>query len=352
MKFDFCIGNPPYQEETAKKETANGQKRRRSIFQYFQEAADSISKESSVLIYPAARWIHRSGKGMSQFGLKQINDPKLDKLIVYPQATEVFPTTEISDGISIVVKKNKKNSHSFRYIYREKGKEFKNLINSPGENLIPLDPRDTNITNKIRIFTNKNSLNFIYDSVLSQKLFGIESDFVEKNPDRVRPLEQNSKFNPDTEVKLLTNDRAGSAGRAQWFIVNREEIPQGQQYIDTFKVVVSSANAAGKKRDSQMEILDNHSAFGRARVALKTFNTEIEAQNFFNYAKTYLVQYAFILTGDALTSLGKLVPDLGDYTDRCPFLDFSKDINKQLFELVGLTNEEAEYVKEKIDTLR
>ena len=176
MKFDFCIGNPPYQEETAKKETANGQKRRRSIFQYFQEAADSISKESSVLIYPAARWIHRSGKGMSQFGLKQINDPKLDKLIVYPQATEVFPTTEISDGISIVVKKTKKNSHSFRYIYREKGKEFKNLINSPGENLITLDPRDTNITNKIRIFTNKNSLNFIYDSVLSQKLFGIESN--------------------------------------------------------------------------------------------------------------------------------------------------------------------------------
>lgn len=124
MKFDFCIGNPPYQEETAKKETANGQKRRRSIFQYFQEAADSISKESSVLIYPAARWIHRSGKGMSQFGLKQINDPKLDKLIVYPQATEVFPTTEISDGISIVVKKTKK-THTPLDTYTEK--KVKNL---------------------------------------------------------------------------------------------------------------------------------------------------------------------------------------------------------------------------------
>lgn len=352
MKFDFCIGNPPYQEEADSNSTTNGQKPRRSIFQYFQQSADIISKESSVLIYPAARWIHRSGKGMTQFGLDQINDTRLSTLIVYPNSSEVFPTTEIGDGISIVVKKMKKKSHNFNYVYREKGKEIKIHLQCPGTDLLPIDPRDSVIVDKIKQFVNSKNLTFLHESILPRTLFGIESEFVEKNPDKVRPFEQSSPFNPDTEIKLLTNDRAGSAGRAQWFIVNREEIPQGQQYIDTFKVVVSSANAAGKKRDSQMEILDNHSAFGRARVALKTFNTEIEAQNFFNYAKTYLVQYAFILTGDALTSLGKLVPDLGDYTDRCPFLDFSKDINKQLFKLVGFTNEEAEYVKEKIDTLR
>ena len=71
MKFDFCIGNPPYQEETAKKETKNGQKTSHSIFHYFQIAADNISSISSVLIYPAARWIHRSGKGMRDFGFSQ-----------------------------------------------------------------------------------------------------------------------------------------------------------------------------------------------------------------------------------------------------------------------------------------
>ena len=33
------------------------------------------------------------------------------------------------------------------------------------------------------------------------------------------------------------------------------------------------ANAGGQKRDWQLELLDNHSAFGRSRVALGMFGT-------------------------------------------------------------------------------
>ena len=36
MKFNAVVGNPPYQEVVAQKETDNGQKRSSSIFQYFQ----------------------------------------------------------------------------------------------------------------------------------------------------------------------------------------------------------------------------------------------------------------------------------------------------------------------------
>lgn len=352
MKFDFCIGNPPYQEEADSNSTTNGQKPRRSIFQYFQQSADIISKESSVLIYPAARWIHRSGKGMTQFGLDQINDTRLSTLIVYPNSSEVFPTTEIGDGISIVVKKMKKKSHNFNYVYREKGKEIKIHLQCPGTDLLPIDPRDSVIVDKIKQFVNSKNLTFLHESILPRTLFGIESEFVEKNPDKVRPLEQNSKFNPDTEVKLLTNDRAGKAGRAKWFIANKNLITQNQSLIKEWQVVVSSASPGGQKRDNQLEVIDNQSVFGRVRVALKSFTTEKEAQNFYNYVSSDFTRYALLLTDENLTSVGKLVPDLGDYTDHCPFLDFSKDINKQLFELVGLTNEEAEYVKEKIDTLR
>ena len=52
MKFDFVIGNPPYQEEAESESTSNGQKPRKNIFQHFQIQADKIAKESSVLIYP------------------------------------------------------------------------------------------------------------------------------------------------------------------------------------------------------------------------------------------------------------------------------------------------------------
>lgn len=77
MKFDYVIGNPPYQEEAESESTSNGQKPRKNIFHYFQMQADDIAKESSVLIYPGGRWMHQSGKGLKQFGKDLINDRRL-----------------------------------------------------------------------------------------------------------------------------------------------------------------------------------------------------------------------------------------------------------------------------------
>ena len=58
------------------------------------------------------------------------------------------------------------------------------------------------------------------------------------------------------------------------------------------------------------------------------------------------------MSDEALTSLGKKVMDIGDYSNKNPFLDFSGDLDSQLFTLVGLTQEEAMLVKEKVDGLR
>lgn len=143
MKFDFVIGNPPYQEETIHKEvTTNKQTPKRNIFQHFQMQADKVAKKGISLIYPAGRWIHRSGKGMKEFGLKQINDPKLKKIIVYPDAKDLFPTVAIADGISIVMKDMNKAGGGFIYQYIKNGKEASVYMNNPGAELMPLDPQD------------------------------------------------------------------------------------------------------------------------------------------------------------------------------------------------------------------
>lgn len=47
------------------------------------------------------------------------------------------------------------------------------------------------------------------------KTFSIESDFVEKNPTLVREYTEGDSFDPDTEIKLFTNDKAGKSGRAR-----------------------------------------------------------------------------------------------------------------------------------------
>lgn len=91
--------------------------------------------------------------------------------------------------------------------------------------------------------------------------------------------------------------------------------------------------------------MDNRSAFGRSRVALKTFSTEQEARNFFAYCNSELIRYAFLLTDEALTSLAKLVLDILDYTDNNGVLNFKKDVNSQLYSLFDIDAEEQSLIR-------
>ena len=116
--------------------------------------------------------------------------------------------------------------------------------------------------------------------------------------------------------------------------------------IEEWQVVVSSANAGGQKRDNQIEIIDNHSAFGRSRVALGSFKSEQEAKNFFNYCQTSLIKFLFLMTDEALTSLAKVVPDIIDYSSHS-IIDFSQDIGKQLYQLFNLSEDEIAYIESR-----
>ena len=351
--FDAVVGNPPYQVEVAKKQSeTNGQARRSSIFQYFQMAADAVSSGFTSLIYPGSRWIHRSGKGMEEFGRKQINDPHLAEVHFWPDSGDVFPgMVAIADGISIVMKDMKKTTSGFRYIYHRDGATQVYDLPNPGEDLMPLNPCDGAILAKVRAFCAKHGFASLNEKVYSQKFFGIESDFVAKNQKLVRPYVRGVSVDWDKEAKLLANDKAGKAGRSTWYVIRRSAIKENNAAIDLWKVVVSSANAGGQKRDWQLELLDNHSAFGRSRVALGMFKTKQEAENFFKFCQSYLVRFLFLMTDEALTTLAKEVPYFADWKKAGGLIDFNGDINAQLCTLVKLTKAESAYVANTIRTL-
>ena len=111
-------------------------------------------------------------------------------------------------------------------------------------------------------------------------------------------------------------------------------------------MVVSSANAGGQKRNNQLTVLDNHSAFGRSRVALKIFDTEAEARNFYKYVKSELIRFAFLMTDESLTSLAKQVPDIQDYSDTNPYIDFTSDVSKQLYKLFQIESDTQKHIRE------
>lgn len=334
------IGNPPYQLTVAKKETENGQKTVINIFQHFQLLADNLSPHFSSLIYPAGRWIHGSGKGLQEFGYQQINDKHLSRLYFFPDSTEVFQDVGIADGLSIVFKDYSKSTDGFIYVYSKAGKTITSKTPNPGKVLMALNPTAELISKNIQKAVD-GRFDYIYNSVLPRSLFSIESNFVELNPSLVRPYTEGDELG-ETEIKLFTNDKAGKAGRAKWFVAQKSVVSTGLEHLDRWKVVVSSANAGGQKRSNQIAILDNRSAFGRSRVALKTFSTQQEAENFYAYCQTDFIRYAFLLTDEALTSLGKLVPDLLDYRNENGLIDYSGDVNAQLYALFGINeNQQA-----------
>lgn len=345
MKFDVVIGNPPYQKVVAKKVSSNGQRLRTNIFQYFQQLADTLSSKYTCLIYPGKRWIHQSGKGLKKFGMDQINDKHLKKLIYFEDANEVFDKVAIGDGITIVLKDMDKESNEFHYEYKNGEVDIETTELSPGDKMFIINPIHKRIADKVDEFVQKNSLNYINDSnVINQKLFRIESDFVEKNPNKVKLFSDNKEFNPETEVKLFTNNKAGKSGRATWYVVDKKEIKYNSELISKWKVIVSSANAGGQKRDNKIQVIDNHSAFGRSRIALKAFDTKEEAYNFLKYAKSNIIRFTFLLTDESLTTLGKEVPDIKNYKNDNDYINFENDIDKQLKILLGITDDEMNYI--------
>lgn len=345
-KFDFVVGNPPYQEESeGVASKSNGQKPRTNIFHFFQEQADVVCKQSSCMVYPGGRWIHQSGKGLKNFGKKQINDVHLSKVMFYPKSSTLFPSIDIPDGISVVIKNRQKVSHGFEYVYMDDKCEESIQMDNPGDELMPLNPKDASIMSKIDRFVKKYGLSYLHDAILPRSLFAIESTFVEQNPDIVRPYEDGMIINPASDVKLFTNDKSGAGGRSMWFVTRKDAIKQNQKYISEWQVVVSSAHPGGQDgRDSQMAIIDNMSAFGRARVALRSFATKREAENFYAYANSLFIRYAFLMTDEALGSVAKRVPDLKDYSDNQMLIDFHNDIDKQMHNLLCLTSEEIDYI--------
>jgi len=277
-----------------------------------------------------------------------MNDPHLAMLEFFPQSTDVFKDVAIADGLSIVLKDMGKREKGFIYRYSKEGKAITIHADNPGEDLFPLNPNDDEIVRKLDKVIKENGC--LHDAVLSQKLFGIESDFVEKNPSLVREYNEGDTFNPNTEIKLFTNDKAGKSGRARWYVASKNVISSGTEYLGRWKVIVSSANAGGQKRSNQIAVIDNHSAFGRSRVALKTFETEKEAHNFFKYATSEIIRFAFLMTDESLTSLAKKVPDLLNYTDSNGLINYNEDVNMQLYRLFGIADTQRQYIKKVLST--
>ena len=92
MKFDYAIGNPPYQETVDN--TSD-----RAVYNYFMDAAYSVA-DKVELITPA-RFLFNAGKTPDEWNRKMLNDEHLKVLMYEQDDSKVFGNTDLKGGLAI-----------------------------------------------------------------------------------------------------------------------------------------------------------------------------------------------------------------------------------------------------------
>jgi len=109
MKFDFAIGNPPYQDESNQKEDSENKRNYAPpVYNLFLDEAYKVA-DCVEMIHPA-RFLFNAGSTPKVWNEKMLQDEHL-KVAYYEQDSNmIFPnlSTPIKGGIAITYRNNKK----------------------------------------------------------------------------------------------------------------------------------------------------------------------------------------------------------------------------------------------------
>lgn len=97
MKFDFIIGNPPYQENVQ-----NKGERPNPLYNLFME--ESYKLADCVELITPARFLFDAGQTPKAWNNKMLNDEHLKVLYYNPDPKGVFNNTEIKGGVAITIR--------------------------------------------------------------------------------------------------------------------------------------------------------------------------------------------------------------------------------------------------------
>lgn len=362
MKFDVVVGNPPYQESVEKSETQS-QANSKWVYYLFQNLADKIGGKTS-LIYPFGGWFDSTGT-FQGFGKKILSDGHTvsirafegtgDKRAWYRTDKEPEPifgaNANLSAGVAIVNRDLTQRHETYQYSNRIYSDVVGTVSIDEWSNLSP----DPSFTVGRKLYGNR------LEKTVSNKTFGIESNFVEKNPTLVSETPEGLK-NP---IKLLTNHMSGSAGRAKWFYVERDTIKKNIELIDQYKIGMTSAypkkslvsgqpsiDNVHKRVGELIELYPPKTAFGRSKMLIFSSPNRIEAENFMKYTQTRFFAYVALNEPNRSFSFGFVIPLL-DFTLSSD-INWTKsipEIDQQLYQKYGLDQNEINLIESKVKAM-
>ncbi|MBR2707378.1 MAG: Eco57I restriction-modification methylase domain-containing protein [Mogibacterium sp.] len=337
MKFDFAIGNPPYQETVEGTSDA-------PVYHEFMDAAYSVA-DKVELITPA-RFLFNAGKTPKAWNNKMLNDEHFKVLQYEADATKVFPNTSINGGVAIT--------------YRDSNKSHEAIgIFTAFEQLNDIVARVDAVSSKS-----------LADIAFSPETYGFTEVFHKDFPfaeDRLSDGHSNDivtnvfeklpeAFAVDADNKSFARFLGRADNKRAYRFINKKYI-EGPTNFSEYKVFIPKSDGAagtvGKPipaRISGMPILgmpyDGHT---QTFMSIGSFDTQDEAENLLKYMKTKFTRCllgVLKVTQHNPPEKWKHVP-LQDFTNKSD-IDWSvsiKNIDKQLYRKYKLTDDEIEFIE-------
>ncbi len=334
MKFDYIIGNPPYQEETS--DTSDN-----PIYHTFMDAAYEVGKK--VCLITPARFLFNAGKTPKTWNEKMLNDPHL-KVLEYHQASEeLFPGINIMGGIAISYHNNECDFGALNTFspFPKLNDILHKVINHPSFCSLA----------SVIYLQNKWNLNALYkDYPELQKLIG--SDGREKRlTTSILSLSvfHDSKTSKDTDILGLVGNQ-----RCWKYVKTKYLAPHPAQ--EKFKIIVPKSNGSGAIGEVIPTPLIGEPIIGAPKtgvtqsfIMIGAFESQSEAEACLKYIKTKFARAMLgilKITQDNPPEKWKYVP-LQDFTSSSD-IDWSQPvagIDRQLYAKYGLTADEVAFVE-------
>lgn len=355
MKFDFAIGNPPYQDNN---DTYN---RLPPIYPAFYDSATEIA-DKSLLISPA-RFLFNSGLTSKEWNKKMLEDEHLKVKYFEPNSSAIFPSTDIKGGIAIVYRSAKDNFGAIKEFIPD------NTLRSIAQKFV----KDSKSNLPSIIYGGRSDLKFTdkyleqYPESIDKRLSAIQKKH--PNVDKLSPNEEyelksssldvlcdcgffdNKKAEDDYKILGLKKGK-----RAVMFIHNEFMTPRYPTHnnIEKFKVFVPESNGSGSIGEVLSTPLIGTPLMSSTPtfISIGNFDSYTEAENLLKYIKS---KFARVLLGilkktqHNAISTWAYVP-LQNFRNNSD-IDWTQpisDIDKQLYKKYEFSEEEIKFVESNI----
>lgn len=337
MKFDFIIGNPPYQDES------NGEMRNYAppIYNLFLDAAYYIG-DKVELIHPA-RFLFNAGSTPKEWNHKMLNDEHFKILYYQPNSVNVFDHTDIKGGIAISYRDSKKKFGRIGVFtpYSELSTILKKVCEKRGFrglDSIVFSRTAYRFTEKLhKDYPNakkKLSKGHAYD--LSSNIFKrLPEVFYEHQP-----------RDSQNYVRILGREKSS---RVYKYI--RREYLNFPQNFDSYKVYIAQATGSGEFGEAISSIIIGERSVGATEtfISIGDFETEEEVKSLKKYIQTKFLRAllgVLKVTQNGNKPVWKYIP-IQDFSDESD-IDWNQSvegIDRQLYKKYGLDDKEIGFIE-------